>query len=269
MVVRAARQHLDDEEASVTLSTFLLSFLTGSPSPADGLGIGDAAPASRTQGPTTAVPPSVLCNRVRARWTRPHRIGVEVRGADELAAATRAMIPSHRLVVHADALCAADLVAACELSVGHIVVESARHVVPLDSAVVRRQQSVLLRSTHAASASRADRHSLDEVAAAQLVAHPLLVLAGLHADIGARRGAFVSVPAAVGQMIAEMTDIRDRHDVTLSRLSLSIDRATAAGPVDLSRYVDAAVRDACYTSGFPLPSVILSAAVVLTGRRAA
>jgi hypothetical protein len=66
-----------------------------------------------------------------------------------------------------------------------------------------------------------------------------------------------------------MADIRDRHDVVLSRLSLGIDGTSAAAAVDLTRYVDGVLRDACHTCGFPIPSVILSPAVAITGRNVA
>ncbi|MGE2714458.1 hypothetical protein ACQI4L_10410 [Mycolicibacterium litorale] len=219
------------------------------------------APTPHAAPGTPASESSVLCNRLRARWTRQYVGAVAIRTGAELAVATAARLSAAHLVMHAERLSATDMFTAAHHGVGHIVISTQRHATLVRSAMARRDQLVLLHTVNTAATCRISGAGFDEDTAVYVLAHPLLRLTGLHADIGCGDGDFVSTPAAIGQMIAEMAEIRDRHNVVLPRVSVGVD-SEAAVP-DMARHVidiDAALRDACHTFGYPLPSVIVSSA---------
>jgi diaminopimelate decarboxylase len=242
--------------------------LPGSRAQAD-VSVRDTSPTSLDTA--SVQPPSVLCARVSAKWIRRRRVGIEIRGSIDLARARTLGVPGGDLVVHVEHLSGADLAAAVEMTVGHIVVSCPWDVAALPCPS-HRPLHVLLRTSDASPTAGADHRGFDAAALAQIIADPRMELAGLHADIGSREGAFVSIPAAIGQVIAEMADIRDRHGVALSRVSVGFDTDIETGAVAAAgraAHIDEALRDACRTFGFPLPSTIVSAAANTSGRSAA
>ncbi len=94
-----------------------------------------------------------------------------------------------------------------------------------------------------------------------VLAHRRLFLSGLHARIGLRATEFVSCAAAIGDMIAEMGRVRERHGKVLTLLGLHLDvRATESVAVlrTLADRIAATLDDACATARFPKPRVLLS-----------
>lgn len=89
-------------------------------------------------------------------------------------------------------------------------------------------------------------------------------LIGLHCDVGTAVEDFISYPAAIGNMIAQMDHIRRRHGVVLTRLILGggkalTDSDSSAVRRDLAEEIDRAVDDACATLRFPRPVIVMSA----------
>ena len=68
-----------------------------------------------------------------------------------------------------------------------------------------------------------------DTAIAAVLDHEWLNLVGLHCEVGSQDHDFVSYPAAIGHMIAEMTQVRRNHGVVLTRLGLGGGRADPVG----------------------------------------
>ncbi|WP_162464827.1 MULTISPECIES: hypothetical protein [unclassified Mycolicibacterium] len=231
-----------------------------------------------------ALPAQILSNRAVAGWAREHHVAVDAHTGADVASVAAASIPLSRVTVFADALSESDLRAVAAMGVGQIVAGSVQHVEVLRSVVVKRRQDVVLRMTDAGtpllalavgvpSGFRFDSDESDTAVAAVLN-HDRLNLVGLHCEVGAGDDDFISYPAAIGQLIAEMTQIRRNHGVLLTRLGLGGGRVIppATWVAELRRLateIDESLDDACGTLRFPRPLLVLSASVAIGGRSAA
>jgi diaminopimelate decarboxylase len=113
-----------------------------------------------------------------------------------------------------------------------------------------------------------------DTAIAAVLDHEWLNLVGLHCEVGSQDHDFVSYPAAIGHMIAEMTHIQRNHRVVLTRLGLGGGRAVPPGDwmvelPQLAAQIDDSLDDACGTLRFPRPLVVLSTGLEIIGRNAA
>jgi len=295
----AAGQGLNEEKVSVTLSAFFLSVLSGN-TPDDTYDHRSRSLALeqddlrrcktyRRYFPMTeiALPATVLRTQAIAEWARDHRVAVDVRTGEELAVAIAAGIRLARATVFADALSQSELHAVVNLGVGRVVAGSVHQIDMLRSVVSQRAQDVVVRMTdgntpifalaggddHVARGFRFDSNETD-IAIAAVLDHEWLNLAGLHCEVGSQDHDFVSYPAAIGQMIAEMAHIRRNHGEVLTRLGLGGGRAVPSGDwavelPQLSAQIDESLDDACGTLRFPRPLVVLSAGLEIIGRSAA
>lgn len=299
----AAGQGIDEEKVSVSLSAFLFSVLTGNAPHAQAADRGDdgmhAHPPEqedlrrcknyRRSFATTeiALPATALRNRAIAKWARDNRMTVDVRTGEELATAIAAGVHLPRLIVYADELRKSDLHAAVDLGVGRVVAGSVQQIDLLRSVVTQRTQDVVIRMTDVnapvlASADaddgvprgfRFDSNESD-IAIAAVLDHEWLNLVGLHCDVGSHDHDFVSYPAAIGHMIAEMTQVDRNHGVVMTRLGLGGGRAVPSGDwaielPELGAQIDESLDDACGTLRFPRPLVVLSTGLGIIGRSAA
>lgn len=287
----------------MTLSAFLLSVLSGNTSHAQAADRSDDGmhPLSPEQEdlrrcksyrkffPMTeiALPATALRNRAIARWVRDHRVTVDVRSGEDLAIAIAAGVHRARLTVYADGLRESDLHAAVNLGVGRVVAGSVQQIELLRSDVARRAQDVVIQMTDVntpalAVAGAGDRvpcgfrfdSNESDIAIAAVLGHEWLNLVGLHCEVGSQDHDFVSYPAAVGHMIAEMTQILRNHGVVLTRLGLGGGRAVPSGDwaielPQLATQIDESLDDACGTLRFPRPLVVLSAGLEINGQSAA
>ena len=231
-----------------------------------------------------AFPATALRNPV-AKWVRDHRVTVDVRSGEDLAAAIAAGVHLPRVTVYADALSESELHAAVNLGVGRVVAGSVQQIEMLRSVVAQRAQDVVIRMTDFntpilavagvgdGSGFRFDSNESDTAIAAVLD-HEWLNLVGLHCEVGSQDHDFVSYPAAIGHMIAEMEQVPRNHDVVLTRLGLGGGRAVPSGDwavevPQLAAQIDDSLDDACGTLRFPRPLVVLSAGLGIIGRSAA
>ncbi|WP_235732597.1 type III PLP-dependent enzyme domain-containing protein [Mycolicibacterium septicum] len=199
-----------------------------------------------------ALPARALRDNNVAKWARDHGLTVEVRGSGDLATAIGTGIHPMRLVVHADGFSADELVfCSANLGVGRVVANSVEQVHLLVSCAVRhRRQRVVLGAS-----------AVDAVTA--VLNGPRLDLVGLYREIDSGNDCFTDFPEMVGDLIAEMADIRRRHAVVLTRVWIGgggFDFGT--GPEDLSelgRAIEMTLDDACATLSFPRPVVVVSA----------
>ncbi|BBX31411.1 Orn/DAP/Arg decarboxylase 2 [Mycolicibacterium mageritense DSM 44476 = CIP 104973] len=230
-----------------------------------------------------ALPAQLLSDPAVAKWARDQQLAVDVRSAADTASVAAAGIQWPRVTVFADALRESELRAVVAMGVGQIVAGSVPQVEVLRSIVADRPQDVVIRMTDAGmplsvaeglpGGFRFDSNESDAAIAA-VIAHDRLNLVGLHCEVGTRDDDFVSYPAAIGHMIAEMTQVRRNHGVLLTRLGLGGGRAIP--PTDwhaelhqLAIEIDQSLDDACGTLRFPRPLVVLSAALAVPGRSAA
>ena len=296
------------KRVSVTLSAFLLSVLSGNtphaqaadrgsdvmhlhrtPSPAPDDEELERCKLYRRSFPATeiALPATALRNRAIAKWVRDRRVTIDVHGGEELATALAAGVRLQRLTMYADSLSESELQAAVNLGVGRVVAASVQQVELLRSVVGKRAQDVVILMTDANSpvlavADVADRLPVgfrfdsneSDAAIAAVLDHEWLNLVGLHCEVGTQDHDFVSYPAAIGHMIAEMTQVRRNHRVVLTRVGLGGGRAVPSGDwlVELPQLVtqiDDSLDDACGTLRFPRPLVVLSTGLEIIGRSAA
>jgi diaminopimelate decarboxylase len=189
--------------------------------------------------------------------------------------------------VFADSLSQTELSAAANLGVGRLVVGSVSQVHFLRSVAFEQALDIVVRMTDGntpvlVSADggfeppcgfRFDSNEADTAIAA-ILDHEWLNLVGLHCEVGSNDHDFVSYPAAIGHMIAEMAQIRRNHGRVFTRLGLGGGRAMPCGDwavelPKLAKQIDESLDDACGTLRFPRPLVILSAGLDIVGSRAA
>ena len=183
-----------------------------------------------------------------------------------------------------DAFGESALRAAVSLGVGRVVAGSVEQIELLRTVGTQRAQGVVIRMTDAnmpilAIAAggdmvpcgfRFDSNEADTAITAVLH-HEWLDLVGLHCEVGSQDHDFVSYPAAIGHMIAEMAQIRRNHDEVLTRLGLGGGRVVPFGDLavelpQLAAQIDESLDDACGTLRFPRPLVFLSAGPGIIGR---
>ncbi|MGV0738167.1 LysA protein [Mycobacterium syngnathidarum] len=194
----------------------------------------------------------VLRDNNVAKWARDHGLIVEVRDSADLATAIGTGIHPMRLVVHADGFTGDELVfCSANLGAGRVVANTAEQIQLLISCAVRhRRQRVILGATTAEAVTA-------------VLNGPRLDLVGVYREIDSRNDGFTEFPEVVGDVIAEMADIRCTHAVVLTRAwvgggAFGFD----AGPDDLSELslaIESTVDDACATLRFPRPLVVVSA----------
>ncbi len=230
-----------------------------------------------------ALPATSLRNRSVATWVTDHRVTVDVCGGEDIAMAIAAGVHVSRLTLHADSLSESDFCAAIRLGVGRVVVGSVTQIDLLRSVVVQRALNVVVRMTDVklpvANAGEAVPcgfpfdSTKSDVAIAAILDDEWLNLVGLHCAVGLQDHDFVSYPAAIGHMIAEMAQIRRTHGVVLPLLALGCGRAVPTGDwsvelPDLAAQIEDALDDSCATLRFPRPLVVLSPGSAIVGQRA-
>lgn len=213
-----------------------------------------------------AFPATILADDAVAGWARDHRVAIDIRSRDELVAALEVGIRPALMTVFAESLDSDDLAAATALGVGRVVVDRAGQIAVLRGAVGDHTQRVVIRI--------ADTDQSPDRMVAAMVGNCRLRLVGLQCEVGSRDGDFVSLPAAIGHLVAEMAHIRHRHGLLLTRLGIGGGPALLRDgePDDLDRLagdIDTALDDACATMRFPRPVVVLSLDGADVDRRAA
>jgi diaminopimelate decarboxylase len=230
-----------------------------------------------------ALPAYALRNLPVSKWARDQRLAIDVRTGKEFAVAIAAGIHPARMTVHADRLSDSELRATANLEPGRVVVNSMSQIDLLASAVGRTQGVVICVTdvnapvlTVAGTEKRGfrfDSTELDRAIEAVLAAKRLNLL-GLHCDVGSEENDFVSYPAAIGHMITEMTQIRRRDGVVLTRLGLGGGRAVPSGDwaielPELATQIEQSLDDACATLRYPRPLVVLSPGLAIVEHNAA
>ena len=226
------------------------------------------------------LPADSLRNRVIAKWVRDNRLAVDVRRGEDLALTIASGIHPSRITVHADGMSESDLRTAVHLEFGVIAVSSISQIELLARTADRRRLGIILRVSDLNAPSPIigggfpfDSSGLDRGVAA-ILAGKRFNLIGLHCDVGSQDNDFVSYPAAIGHMIAEMSQIKRHHGVVLTRLGLGGGRAVPAGDwavalPGLASQIERSLEDTCATLRFPRPLVVLSPGLAIVDKDAA
>lgn len=213
-----------------------------------------------------------LSCRAVLRWVAEEGLSVDVCSAGELAVARSVGIPAERILMHGNAKTAEDLKAALGHRVGRIVVDSLDEIEAL-AALARAGQRVLIRvtpgidgHTHAAINTAVEDQkfgfSLSSGAAAEAVqrvlAHPGLVLAGLHCHIGSQVSRVASYEEAARRMVGMLATIHEEHGITVPELDLG--GGFAVPEFDLPGYANRlriALHYECAQHGLPEPRLTI------------
>jgi diaminopimelate decarboxylase len=223
-----------------------------------------------------SLPATILSEVGVAPWVREHRLAVDVRSMCELHVAMSSGIHPRLLTVHTDTMNVADVARVATLGVGRVVLGTLAHIDEFGRAEDERPQPVLLRMREAADRLTGAGFVFDsreaDLAVDRLLGARRLDLVGLYCDVGSSEENFVSYPAAIGYMIAQMEHIRRRCGLLLTSLAIGGARlfATDDGhPLrQLAAQVDESVDDACATLRYPRPVVVLAAGEDVIGRAA-
>ena len=200
------------------------------------------------RGSAVSYPAELLRLGAVAAWVSRHGVGVDVTTVDELDYALAADVSPLRIVMHGELpvtnLCALDA------GVGKFVVKSGKQVVTLAGAA-QRIQRVLIDVTDQCA----------EEMAAEVVSTSRLDLIGLHCQLGDVDDE--TAADIVRGMISQMSRVRRKHGVILTRLSLGgLEAITGSGDrSDLRRaeeLLDDAVEDGCAWHRYPRPALVLS-----------
>jgi diaminopimelate decarboxylase len=220
-----------------------------------------------------ALPAYALRNRLVAKWVRDQRVAVDLRAGEDLAIAVAAGIHPSRLTLHAEVMSDSDLRVAAQLGIGVVRVRSMKHIESLAAVDHRRQGIVVCLTDGAAGGFHFDSLELDHAVRA-IMAGNRFNLVGLHCDVGSLEHEFVSYPAAVGQMVTAMDQIRRHHRIVLTRVGLGGGRAVPLGDwavelPALATQIEQSLDDACATLRYPRPLLVLSPGVAIVEHDAA
>ncbi len=199
------------------------------------------------RGTAISYPADALRFEAVAVWAREHGVAIDVTSTDDLDRVRLAGIDASHVVMH----CHGPVpVAIGRAGFSRFVVDSREQIAMLADNPLARTQPVVL------DVARSDE--LD----AEVVAHRRLNLVGLHCRSGDTTNE-ATLTEGVVSAIARMSWIRRKHDVLLSRLSLS-DIAVPGGDGDprslrrIAGVIDQAVEDGCIRFRYPRPALTVS-----------
>jgi diaminopimelate decarboxylase len=220
-----------------------------------------------------ALPAGALRNRSVAKWVRDQHVAVDLRAGEDLAIAIAAGIHPSRLTLHADGVSESDLRVAAQLGIGVIRVGTMAQIEVLAKVDHRRQGIVVCLTDADTGSFRYDSLELDHAVGAVMTGSRFN-LVGLHCDVGSQEHDFISYPAAVGQMITAMAQIRRYHRIVLTRVGLGGGRVVPMGDwavelPEVAIQIEQSLDDACATFRYPRPLVVLSPGLAIVEHDAA
>jgi diaminopimelate decarboxylase len=202
------------------------------------------------QAGVISYPAGILWMEPVSNWVNRHGVSVDVASAEELELAVAKGISPPRLVMHCDGATARPIRLAVNAGVGRFVVSSRQQIALLASCAQRPQRLLVDVSTQSADALAAD-----------ITARQRLDLIGLHCRLG--DSGREAVGERLQQMIAQMSWIRSKHDVILTRVSIAEFHAAEIGCDRsylrvVSEDLDDAIDDACARYRYPRPALVVA-----------
>jgi diaminopimelate decarboxylase len=225
-----------------------------------------------------------LLSAAVARWAAAEGAGVEVCSGGELATALTGEVPPSKIILNGNAKTAGELDDAVAAGVGRVVIDTPNEIALL-AGRVRRRQRVLIRVIPDIDAGTVRAGVLDQKfgfalaggqaagAVKRVLGEPWLDLVGLHCQLGSQLADARLYGEAIGQMMATMAEVRDRHQVVLTELHLGGGHAVPYGPGDpelhpqaLGAVIDAALQSACAEYGYPRPQIVIEPGRAIAAR---
>ncbi len=219
-----------------------------------------------------------------ARWAATEGAGVAVCSGGELATALAGGVPSSRIIMHGSAKKADELHDAVAADVGRIVIDSPSDIALL-AGWVRRHQRVLIRVIPDIDTGAVSTEALDQKfgfalaggqaagAVKRVLDQPWLDPVGLHCQLGSQLTNVGLYGAAIRQIVAVMAEVRDRHQIVLTELSLGGGHAVPYISGDpqlnlraLGAVIDAALESACAQHGYPRPKIVIEPGRAIAAR---
>ncbi|MFZ1174914.1 MAG: diaminopimelate decarboxylase, partial [Mycobacterium sp.] len=219
-----------------------------------------------------------------ARWAATEGAGVAVCSGGELATALAGGVPSSRIIMHGSAKKADELHDAVAADVGRIVIDSPSDIALL-AGWVRRRQRVLIRVIPDIDTGAVSTEALDQKfgfalaggqaagAVKRVLDQPWLDPVGLHCQLGSQLTNVGLYGAAIRQIVAVMAEVRDRHQIVLTELSLGGGHAVPYISGDpqlnlraLGAVIDAALESACAQHGYPRPKIVIEPGRAIAAR---
>ncbi|HEY3604660.1 MAG TPA: diaminopimelate decarboxylase [Sporichthyaceae bacterium] len=229
-----------------------------------------------------------LCGAV-ARWVDEEGLGLDVCSAGELAVALRAGFPPARIAMHGNNKSVAELRAALEAGVGHVVLDSFAEIARLADLATRHgiRARVLIRVTVGVEA-----HTHEFIATAhedqkfgfslaggdaaeavrRVLALPSLELRGLHSHIGSQIFDTSGFEVAAHRLVGLAAAVRDEHGVQLPELDLGgglgIAYTSQDDPADVAATAIALrkiVERECQAAGLDLPRLAVEPGRAIVG----
>jgi diaminopimelate decarboxylase len=231
---------------------------------------------------------SFLCKAV-ARWAAEEGLGLDVCSGGELAIATAAQFPPHRMTFHGNNKSPEELARALDAGIGRIVLDSFEEIDRLAEAASARgvRPRVMVRATVGVEAHThefiATAHedqkfgfSLSGGAAAEAVRrvlkHDALDLVGLHSHIGSQIFDTSAFEVAAHRAVGLLASIRDEHGIRLAELDLGgglgIAYTSEDDPADAFTIVaglKAIVGRECFGYGLPMPRLTVEPGRAISG----
>ena len=218
-----------------------------------------------------------LLSAAVAGWAAEEGAGVEVCSGGELATALTGEVRPSNIVLNGTAKSAGELDDAVAAGVGRIVIDTPNEIALL-AGRVRRRQAVLIRVIPDIDAG--DQKFGFALAGGQaagavkrLLGEPWLDLVGLHCQLGSQLTDVGLYGAAIRQMLALMAEVRNRHHVVLTELSLGGGHAVPyrAGDPELDprafgTVIDAALQSACAEHDYPRPQIAIGPGRAIAAR---
>jgi diaminopimelate decarboxylase len=212
-----------------------------------------------------------------AGWAAEEGAGVEVCSGGELATALTGEVPPSHIVLNGTAKSAGELDDAVVAGVGRIVIDTP-HEIALLAGRVRRQQRVLIRvipDIDAGDQTFGFTLAGGQAAGAvkRVLGEPWLDLVGLHCQLGSQLAGVGPYGDAIRQMLNLMAEVRDRHGVVLTELSLGGGQAVPyrsgdaeLNPWELGAAIDAALQSACAQHAYPRPRIVVGPGRAIAAR---
>jgi hypothetical protein len=202
------------------------------------------------RGAAISYPAGILWMGPVASWVKRHGVSVDVATVDELDRAVAEGISPPRMVMHCADATARPIRLAVNAGVGRFVVHSGQQVALLASSAQRPQRVLVDVTTQSG-----------DVLAAEVMSRQRLDLIGLHCRLGGADRA--TALDSVREMVAQMSWIRWKYGVILTRVSLAEFHATELGCDrsylrGVSEDLDEAIDDACARCRYPRPALVLA-----------
>ena len=229
-----------------------------------------------------------LCTAV-ARWIAEEGLGLDVCTGGELAVALAAGFPTERIGVHGNNKSVAELRAAVDARVGHVVVDSFDEIARLDdiarAAGVR--QRVLVRVTVGVEAHTHEfiatahedqkfgfslRDGAAEQAVAQVLAADSLEFGGLHSHIGSQIFDTSGFEVAAHRVVGLAAAIKARHGAEVPEINLGgglgiayVSSDDPESPKETLERLTAIVERECAAEGLTVPALAVEPGRAIVG----